>query len=174
MPLRLDDIAVLGPRPPGAERARRTGTVAVPGIPRRTLLRTIAGGGIAVGLTALGVFPAARRALAQDGLLIYPETTDSGPCGPDGYALNDECSPGCDRTPCPECCVSNQRADFYGYHRRDSENGVNYAWRPNTCWGGTYDGWLWRCSPQVRYRCHDGYATTPDAGTIATVCRWEV
>ncbi|MGH8905700.1 MAG: hypothetical protein ACRD0K_04115 [Egibacteraceae bacterium] len=215
MPLRLDDIAVLDTgRPPGAGRIRRRGAVVLPGMARRSFLRAVWAASMGIGLAALGVFPAARRALAHEGHLIYPESTHDGPCAPDGYAVGDECSPGCSRTPCVNCCIEGEErvggdigdeehddeengdqpdgftdeltgefgdltdelelSDFVGYHRYDSVGSVQYSWRPNQCWGGSYDGWLWRCSPEISYRCHDGYVTTSDGGTVATVCRWEV
>jgi hypothetical protein len=218
MPLRLDDVVVLeAGRPLGAERVRRKGTVVVPGMSRRGFLRTVWVAGMGIGLVALGVFPAARKAYARDGHLIFPESKTDGPCAPDGYAADNECSPGCSRTPCVYCCIEDEAydsgsydefaefsdesgeapgeftdgsesegstseetdpeetQDFTGYHRYDVDDvdAVSYSWRPNQCWGGTYDGWLWRCSPEIRYRCHDGYVTIEQAGTIATVCRWE-
>ncbi len=212
--LRLDDIAVLEEgRPAHASRVRRRGAVVVPGIPRRTFLQTAGAAGMGIGLMALGVFPPARRVLAHDGHEIYPETNSEGPCAPGQYAANDECSPGCTRTPCVNCCVEvndfslvtgassetdgfgvddpdsdlnahdhpadggdaeARREKYVGYHRYDSDGTLEYSWRPNQCWGGTYDGWLWRCSPETMYRCHDGYVTTGDGGTTATVCRWTV
>jgi hypothetical protein len=189
--LRLDDIAVLETgRPPGADRIRRKGAVIVAGMPRRSFLQAMWVTGMGIGLAALGVFPLARKALAHDGHLIYPESRSNGPCARDGYATNNDCSPGCSRIPCVNCCIedgfldegyvdesdefTDEPADFTGYHRHEySSDGVEYSWRPNQCWGGTYDGWLWRCSPEILYRCHDGYVTTED-GTILTVCRWEV
>lgn len=229
MHLRLDDITVLeAGRPVGAKRVRRKGAVVVPGVPRRTFLRTAGGAGMGVGLMALGVFPPARKALAHDGHEIYPDTKSEGPCAPGQYASNDECSPGCSRVPCVNCCIevddislvtgadaqsdsegpendsggsddeddaleivgvldgdldaANDASDggdvaerddeYTGYHRYDSDGTLEYSWRPNQCWGGTYDGWLWRCSPEILYRCHDGYVTTGDGGTTPTVCRW--
>ena len=46
-------------------------------------------------------------------------------------------------------------------------DGTTWTLRPNQCFSGSYDGWLWRyegacgsCACHVERRCHDGYRRT--------------
>ncbi|WP_433349816.1 peptidoglycan-binding domain-containing protein [Micromonospora sp. CA-111912] len=128
---------------------------------RRTLLRA----GTAVGMAALSVFPAARRAYA-DGYTIY--------AGCPTYASNHNCSPGCGpSTIFADSC--NTSGTNIGFHKND---GVTWILRPNQCYSGTYDGWLWlyqgacgACACSVERRCHDGYKKT-SSGWVKSICRW--
>ncbi|WP_405110258.1 peptidoglycan-binding protein [Micromonospora sp. NBC_01405] len=128
---------------------------------RRTLLRA----GTAVGMAALSVFPAARRAYA-DGYTIY--------AGCPTYASNHNCSPGCGpSTIFADSCITS--GTNTGFHKND---GVTWTLRPNQCYGGTYDGWLWlyqgacgACACSVERRCHDGYKKT-SSGWVKSICRW--
>jgi hypothetical protein len=124
-------------------------------VSRRGFLARMSAVGTAIGLFSLGIFPPARHAFA-DGYDIWTNP-DTGPCGSTGYAGNHNCSPGCGgSTVCGgtsggACCTADTV-----YHR----NSGNYTLRPNQCWPvptGTYDGWVWRCSASLKYRCHDGY-----------------
>jgi hypothetical protein len=169
--LELDDIAPLrGPRPPGAARvkrrippAERTG-----GAARRSVLGGIVAVGSGIGLTALGIFPPARKAIA--GSYDFKGL----PCP--SYAASHNCSPGCGPSPvCAngECCWPNKHV-----HRGSGK----WRLRPNQCYGGVYDGWLWSytgqcgsCSRGVTYRCHDGYYVSPTTGHWwPTICRWRM
>ncbi|MEH1099530.1 peptidoglycan-binding domain-containing protein [Micromonospora sp. CPCC 205561] len=128
---------------------------------RRALLRA----GTAVGMAALSVFPAARRAYA-DGYTIY----DGCPT----YASGHNCSPGCGpSTIFADAC--NTSGTYAGFHKND---GTTWILRPNECYGGTYDGWLWlyqgacgACACSVERRCHDGYRRT-SSGWVKSICRW--
>ncbi|MFI0793807.1 peptidoglycan-binding protein [Micromonospora rubida] len=128
---------------------------------RRTLLRA----GTAVGMAALSVFPAARRAYA-DGYEIYAACPT--------YASDHNCSPGCGpSTIFADSC--NTSGTNIGFHKND---GVTWMLRPNQCYGGTYDGWLWlyngacgACTCSVERRCHDGYKKT-SSGWVKSICRW--
>lgn len=128
---------------------------------RRNLLRT----GTALGMAALSVFPAARRAYA-DGYDIY------GACP--SYASDHDCSPGCGPSTifADSCAVSGTQT---GFHKND---GSTWLLRPNQCYSGTYDGWLWRhqgacgaCACSIERRCHDGYRRT-SSGWVKSICRW--
>ncbi|MFI6822714.1 peptidoglycan-binding protein [Micromonospora sp. NPDC050187] len=128
---------------------------------RRTLLQA----GTAVGMAALSVFPAARRAYA-DGYTIY--------AGCPSYASDHNCSPGCGpSTIFADAC--NTSGTYTGFHKND---GVTWILRPNECYTGTYDGWLWRfqgacgaCACSVERRCHDGFRKT-SSGWVKAICRW--
>ena len=131
-------------------------------MPRRRLFQTAT----VAGFTVMGVFPAARAAFA-DGYDIY-----DGPC-PD-YASEHDCSPGCGPSPIfgGACEVDGEHL---GFHRND---GVNWTLRPNQCYSGSYDGWVWKyadacgaCSCSVERRCHDGYRNT-GSGWVRSICRW--
>ncbi|MFG1952050.1 peptidoglycan-binding protein [Micromonospora sp. NPDC048830] len=143
--------------PAGAGGRGRTGWA----LSRRTLLQA----GTAVGMAVLSVFPAARRAYA-DGYTIY------GSCPT--YASDHNCSPGCGpSTIFADAC--NTSGTYTGFHKDD---GVTWILRPNQCYAGTYDGWLWRytgacgaCACSVERRCHDGYRKT-SSGWVNSICRW--
>ena len=143
------------PRPP-ASRLKTSWAVS-----RRTLLQA----GTAVGMSALSVFPAARRA-AADGYTIYSTCP--------AYAADHNCSPGCGPSPVfgDACNTTGTRT---GWHKND---GTNWKLRPNQCYAGTYDGWTWKysgacgsCACGVTRRCHDGYKKT-SSGWVKSVCRW--
>ncbi|MGH3756989.1 peptidoglycan-binding domain-containing protein [Actinophytocola sp.] len=129
---------------------------------RRNILRA---GGV-LGLTVLGgVFPSVRRAVA-DGYDIYPTCPS--------YAEDDDCSPGCGPSTIFADACETSGANL-GFHKNDQ---VTWRLRPNACFGGSYDGWMWRydqacgaCSCHIERRCHDGYRRT-DSGWVRSICRW--
>ncbi|MDO3703063.1 peptidoglycan-binding protein [Micromonospora sp. C28SCA-DRY-2] len=146
-------------RPAASRTGSRLGTSWA--LSRRTLLQA----GTAVGMAALSVFPAARRAYA-DGYDIY------GSCP--SYAADQNCSPGCGPSPI-FAAACNTSGTYAGFHRND---GTTWKLRPNQCYAGTYDGWLWRyqgacgaCACSVERRCHDGYRMT-SSGWVRSICRW--
>ncbi|MEU5790292.1 peptidoglycan-binding protein [Micromonospora purpureochromogenes] len=147
-------------RRPPASRTRSGRTISW-ALSRRTLLQA----GTAVGMAALSIFPAARRAYA-DGYDIY------GSCP--SYASDQNCSPGCGPSPI-FAAACNTSGTNTGFHKND---GTTWKLRPNQCYAGTYDGWLWRyqgacgaCACSVERRCHDGYRQT-SSGWVRSICRW--
>jgi hypothetical protein len=134
-------------------------------VQRRTVLQAGAALGTTIGMAAIGVFPAARRAYA-DGFDIYPSCPS--------YATDHNCSPGCGpSTIFGDAC--NTSGVNLGFHKDD---GVTWMLRPNQCFSGTYDGWVWRyqgacgtCACFVERRCHDGYRQT-SSGWVRSICRW--
>lgn len=129
---------------------------------RRNILRV---GGV-LGLAVLGgVFPSVRRAVA-DGYDIYPECPS--------YADDQDCSPGCGPSTIFADACETSGANL-GFHKNDQ---VTWRLRPNACFGGSYDGWMWRydqacgaCSCHIERRCHDGYRRT-GSGWVRSICRW--
>ncbi|HWM01534.1 MAG TPA: peptidoglycan-binding protein [Actinophytocola sp.] len=129
---------------------------------RRNILQT---GGV-LGLTVLGgVFPSVRKAVA-DGYDIYPSCPS--------YASDDDCSPGCGPSTIFGDACETSGANV-GFHKDDQ---VTWRLRPNACFDGSYDGWMWRydqacgaCSCHVERRCHDGYRNT-GSGWVRSICRW--
>jgi len=106
-----------------------------------------------------------RRAYA-DGYSIY------GRCP--SYASDHKCSPGCGPSTifADSCLISGT---YTGFHKND---GVTWKLRPNQCFSGGYDGWLWQyqgacgaCACSVERRCHDGYRYTT-SGWVKSICRW--
>lgn len=161
----VDLVPPLRGEDPGTGVASRRRGFRTPGLwelSRRAVLR----GGTALGLAALSVFPAARRAYA-DGYDIY-----TGACP--SYAADQDCSPGCGpSTIFADACATSGTSP--GFHKND---GVTWKLRPNQCYASTYDGWLWRysgacgaCSCSVERRCHDGYRYT-SGGWVKSICRW--
>jgi hypothetical protein len=131
------------------------------GVSRRTMFTA----GTALGLAAIGVFPAARRAYA-DGYSIYTRCPS--------YATNHDCSPGCGPSTIFADSCETSGANI-GFHKDD---GITWTLRPNQCYNQTYDGWLWRyqgacgaCACYVERRCHDGWRIT-SSGSIRSICRW--
>lgn len=153
-------VALSGPWPTDAPERLR-GTLETQRMSRRSLLARVAGIGTAAGLASLGIFPQARKALAE-GYDIYASCPS--------YAADHNCSPGCG----PSRVQSN--ACLNGYHRND---GVTFKLRPNQCVSGTgWDGWEWAytgtcacCQRGVRWRCHDGYTLLSGVWTN-TICRY--
>lgn len=172
MTLRASDVVPLYPDP-ATRPATRTDPSLRPRAPvsrRAFLSRAALATCAAVSVQVLGIFPMARKALA-DGYDTWTSTT-TGPCASGGYAANHNCSPGCGpsavcgaKTDGP-CCSSG------GWHK----GGNGYTLRPNECYTPTgssshYDAWHWRCSTTgAVYRCHDGWTYTPK-GRIRTICR---
>ncbi|MEV6105048.1 peptidoglycan-binding protein [Streptomyces sp. NPDC051940] len=160
----LDDVPLL--RRPGSNARRRsvprTGSALGAALPRRTVFQAAT----AAGFAALGVFSAAREAYA-DGYDIW-----TGACP--SYAVDHNCSPGCGpSTVYTDACVTS--GTNTGFHKND---GVTWTLRPNQCYSGTYDGWLWRysgacgtCGCGIERRCHDGYRNT-GSGWVKSICRW--
>ncbi|MFI0448760.1 hypothetical protein [Actinomadura sp. 6N118] len=175
--LRLEDIPPLsGPRPEGAERVRRRapGGTGTAGPARRNVLRGLAAAGTSLGLTALGVFPQARQAIAAGyslggGYHIY------GRCP--SYGANHNCSPGCGPSVvCSTCCRTSGR--YKGYHKSGKSHPGRYRLRPNQCYSGRWDGWLWgysrrcgNCRRGVTWRCHDGWKKSGRGAWYKTICR---
>lgn len=170
MTLRAADVVPLHPGPATrpatrADRSLRPRAA----VSRRTFLsRAAVATGAAVSVQVLGIFPMARKALA-DGYDTWTNST-TGPCAPGKYAQNHNCSPGCGpsgvcgaRTDGP-CCSSG------GWHK----GGSGYRLRPNECWtagSARYDAWHWRCSTTgAMYRCHDGWTITAK-GHVRSICR---
>ncbi|MGX7825980.1 peptidoglycan-binding domain-containing protein [Actinokineospora sp. 24-640] len=128
---------------------------------RRSILRA----GTVVGLTALGAFPAVRRAVA-DGYDIYPTCPS--------YAADHNCSPGCGPSMVFGDACETVGANL-GFHKND---GVTWTLRPNACLSGSYDGWMWRydracgsCACHIERRCHDGYRKV-GSSWVRSICRW--
>ncbi|MGP4110797.1 peptidoglycan-binding domain-containing protein [Streptomyces sp. 4N509B] len=152
----------------GPDRTRRGSAFPTPSPggrfvpPRRRVLQAAT----AVGFAALGVFSAAREAYA-DGYDIWTGTCPT-------YASGHDCSPGCGpSTVYAESCETS--GANLGFHKND---GVTWTLRPNQCYSGTYDGWLWRysepcgaCGCGTERRCHDGYRST-SSGWVRSICRY--
>jgi hypothetical protein len=174
----LEDIAPLrGPGGRGSERARRR--IPKPPrqavqVPRRSVLGGVASAGFGLGMAALGVFPAARQAAAAP----YDEYYQIKKLPCPSYAAGHNCSPGCGPSKvCASCCrTSGSRKGFH----HSSASKPNHKLRPNNCYGGWADGWLWRyahrcgtCQNTRTYRCHDGWRRTDKYSPYyRTICRW--
>jgi hypothetical protein len=173
--IELEDVPPLsGPRPPGAERAHRRIPGPTDSPARRNVLRGLAAAGTSLGLTALGVFPQARQALAAGYSLrgyydIYPRCPS--------YASNHNCSPGCGPSlVCSVCCRTSGK--HKGFHRSGVSDPHRYKLRPNQCYGGRWDGWVWayahscgNCRKGVTWRCHDGWKKSKRGNWYKTICR---
>lgn len=160
----LDEIPQLR-RAGAADRpARRRSTSSLPSLaPRR---RTVLQSATVVGFAALGVFGAAREAYA-DGYDIW-----EGACP--SYASEHDCSPGCGPSTVHAAACETSGPNE-GFHRND---GVTWTLRPNQCYSGSYDGWLWAfsgacgaCGCGIERRCHDGYFNS-GSGWVRSICRW--
>lgn len=179
MELSLDEIARSDISADGL-RVQRTGDTPPLTAPatRSGFLQRVLGVGMGVGLSSLTIFPQVKEAIAcgatsAEQYFIFPESLTSGPCrqSPPAYAFNHQCSPGCGDSP-----VSSSACTSTGWHRccGNFSEGAFWYHRPNECWAPSdYDGWKWRCSSTVLWRCHDGCACA-GGGCGPTVCRWNV
>jgi len=155
-------VATASRKPPPKQAGTQTG-----GVSRRSVLRTMVASGTVLGFTALGAFPAARRAYS-DGYDIK-----GLPCP--SYAANHECSPGCGPSQVSSVCNSS------GWHKTGSSNPWYWTLEPNDCYGGWADGWIWGyyasacagCAGGVDYRCHDGrtHYCAEQCSSWITICR---
>ncbi len=142
----LDEVPLLDVEPPGHYELRRVVCASVSDqVGRRGILRVIAAGGMALGLTVLGWLPLARRAFAAvgtehldcasfsyDGLICTPAVYSPDNCGADGWFRA-----GCE-------------ADA---------NGEYTCFRPVTSCDGR-NAWRWR-DAGTEYRCADGEVKLP-------------
>lgn len=183
--LAISDIAPMR-LPAGQREVRTRRNVASRGRfapTRRDFLRGTAIAATGVGLMSLGIFPPARRAVANHGAWLVKND-----CSGLDFAQNDNCD-GCDSSGNTFGCCGAQ-----GYHQ-DQSNDCHCRHRPNDCKDTgdpptDYDGWYWRfsgccvtscsggciCRANQRWRCTDGYkrpnCSNPDWGQ--NVCRVKV
>jgi S-formylglutathione hydrolase FrmB len=174
----LDQIPLLrGPRPDGAERVRRSAPAATAeGVRRRSMLGGAMAGGTALGLAALRVFSPAREAMSDGYVLAADHYDVYGKCP--SYAASHNCSPGCG----PSTVVSGAcktGGKWRGYHRSAATDPGVYKLRPNECYAGRYDGWVWhyahacgKCKKSVTWRCTDGWKKSTTGGWYKSICRW--
>ncbi|HEX2314090.1 MAG TPA: hypothetical protein VHJ17_10165, partial [Thermomonospora sp.] len=156
-------------------RARRTIPRHAGGPSRRSVLGGVMSAGFGLGMAALGVFPAARQARADEAYDEYYEIKRL-PCP--SYASWHDCSPGCGPSQvCASCCrTSGPRKGFH----HSSVSKPNHKLRPNKCFGGWADGWLWRwngrcgeCANSRTFRCHDGWRRSSRTSPYyRTICKW--
>lgn len=160
----LDEIPQLR-RTGSADRPAQREKVKNP--PRFSLSRrTVLQSATVLGFASLGVFSAAREAYA-DGYDIW-----TGECP--SYASEHDCSPGCGPSTV-HAAACETSGEHEGFHKND---GVTWTLRPNQCYSGTYDGWLWAfsgacgaCACGIERRCHDGYFNS-GSGWTRSICRW--
>jgi hypothetical protein len=119
---------------------------------RRTVLRTVIGAGMAVGVTAVGLLPNARRANAG----WYSTYSNWGHCSAHPYRA---CSAG---------DVSSGYCNGAGFHRDDTGRSGCYNWRYsvvftrcyNTSYTSARNAWLWYRGESggsvASFRCSDG------------------
>ncbi len=157
---------------------------------RRDFLRGALALGAGVGIAALGVFPAARRAAAQHGSWKIWDGTEhgfSGACGGLGtWADDDDCN-GCNQKKL--CCCNS-----FGYHQGPDQS-CHAKHRPDVCKddpnsSDDYDGWNWgyngccltscpgcptHCTGKQnnKWRCSDGYYRSDCSTTnwVESICR---
>lgn len=143
---------------------------------RREFIRLVAATGVSVGIASLGVFPPARRAIADHvgnpGHEIKPL-----PCP--GYASDHNCTPACgDSTVYFKSCVRDSSQHRYGWHKT---NQCKWVLRKNQCISGAdWDGWRWDpgdcgCCCNVVFRCHDGKKRNSSCDFVDnSICKWTV
>jgi|tagenome__1003787_1003787.scaffolds.fasta_scaffold20891610_3 hypothetical protein len=188
--LEFDGIPPLrGPRPQGAERVRRHAPAATAeGVGRRSMLGGALAAGTTAGLVAVGVFAPARKAMASGYTLkgwtpgsytkgLTPGYYDIYNACP-SYASSHNCSPGCG----PSTVVSTAcrtSGTYKGYHKSGVSDPGKYKLRPNQCYAGKYDGWIWHyanpcgnCKTSVTWRCHDGWKKSATGSWYKSICRW--
>lgn len=169
----IADIPYLDVEP--SEARPRKVDVRIPRLPRRNVLRLVAAGGMALGLSVLGWLPNARRAAATPGTW-WPRSDcrDSGytnynPCGPFAYGQ--------------KWCGTD--GWFKDYAARGSD-GYMYTYDPLTVcgeYGTPRNAWYWYYSTSGwTVRCADGLVTvwtgTPPNHRIVSrayrICSWGI
>jgi hypothetical protein len=165
MTLKLDEIVKVDAPSRVAPRMRKHGMEGPYTPTRRGFLKAATATAMGVGLSALGVFPLARRAAAT-----HPNNSIWQGCSGLGTGAQDDDCRGCEQDR-ELCCCGGQ-----GWHW-DELDGAAYRHRPNMCKDGTYDGWTWsheECCPNFcrlqEWRCHDGYKIVGGAWN-ETICR---
>src|ERR671922_19038 len=106
---------------------------------------------------ALGPAPGSPAPASGYSILGYYDIYPRCP----SYAGNHNCSPGCGPSVvCSSCCRTS--GSYKGFHKSGVSHPGKYKLRPNQCYGGGYDGWIWAyahrcgsCSRGVKWRCHD-------------------
>lgn len=180
-----DIPTLLGPPPRGAPRVRRAPALHWVKVTRRRFLQGAARLGISIGLSAIGLLPPARRALAthklEDGSAskLYPWSTNGCP----SYSFYDSNPDTCDQACGPsmihgDACFSS--GTWRGWHKdHTAGDGTTWKLRPDECASPDYDGWKWKvprpcnglagptCNNNSLHRCHDGWhnhgtASAPD------------
>lgn len=144
---------------------------------RRGLLKAAAYGGMGL---AFGAFSLVNRSAQPAEAAYFKDYTDtkSGPCAT--YARNHterglKCGPS---AMCSDlrCCWRYRTAagNLRGWHKQaPAVSGTHYLFRPDACWGGTYDSWQWKFSDGRTYRCSDGW-TCRNGSCLRTICPWAV
>jgi hypothetical protein len=136
---------------------------------RRTVLRAVAGAGMAVGVASVGLLPGARRANAgwnsvwshYNNCAGYEEWGHSGqPCTPSSWS------------------ISSSYCNGAGYHRDDTQrfgcDSINYD-VTFTC--SSRNAWHWDSTEggvRYRLRCSDGkgvYNYCGQVGSFSSICR---
>lgn len=149
-------------------RQRRDWIIPETAVHRRGFLKGVIAGGAGIGLAALGVFPPAKRALAEGYTILHqcPANNAGDQCEP-GCSPSDVCSGGSNGP----CCINND------WHKSWHQSNGNYNLRPNQCIiGQDWDGWDWSqqncgiCASLI-YKCHDGKKKLPGGSWKNTICR---
>lgn len=136
---------------------------------RRTLLRTVAGTGMSVGVAAIGLLPGSRPAKAGWNTVWshyndchgYEEWGHAGkPCTPSSWS------------------ISSFYCNGVGYHRDDSMRwGCDYENYDVKFTCGGRNAWHWDSTEggvRYRYRCSDGFAVynyCGETGRFESICR---
>lgn len=144
---------------------------------RRGLFRAAALGGVGV---AFGAFALVNRSADQAEAAYWQDylSTSTGPC--ESYAKDHteqglKCGPSAMCTDL-SCCwrYKSTPSNVRGWHKQTPRStGTYYLFRPDACWGGTYDSWRWKFSDGKTYRCSDGW-TCNNGSCVRTICPWAV
>lgn len=137
---RIDDIPLID-TPPEQDYQPRQLRFRIPPLKRRSFLRTVGVGGMALGITAVGFLPNSHRAEATVG------TEWKTGCG--GYSYDNAL---CTGAPYSKGYCGGDKWFKNGCW---TVNGLRKCYRPITVCNGR-NAWRW-WSGSVQYRCADGY-----------------
>ncbi|GIM81775.1 hypothetical protein [Salinispora arenicola] len=128
---------------------------------RRTVFRAAMGAGMAVGVSAIGVLPGARRASAG----WYSTYSTHTSCSASGFSGSN----------CVGGSISTSNCNGRGYHRDDSLtfgcDYYDYSIKYTTCNGK--NAWVWNGSGGY-FRCSDGwtyYNSCGSTGGFLSICK---
>lgn len=166
-----DIPTLLGPRPRGAPHVRRAPALHWARVTRRRFLHVAAGLGISIGLSAVGLLPPARRALAthklDDGSAskLYPWSANGCPFSYDGDTCNEAC--GTSAIHGDACFTSGTWAGWHEDHT--AGDGTTWKLRPDECASPDYDAWKWKvplpCNGLAGPTCNSNFTGAMMGGT---------
>ncbi|MGH9890785.1 MAG: twin-arginine translocation signal domain-containing protein [bacterium] len=170
-----------GPQPAVSQSVRRRAHGRPWAITRRQFLKAATAAGVGAGMAMLGVFPSARRALANhEGSQGYQIYTPNNQFTCDGIPSGS----GTCAEPCGPSTIHSGACDPDGHKIGWHKDHTHWKLRQDECDGNTgldpgADGWKWQVNNcegcgTARFRCHDGKHIHADGMVHKSICKWRI